>query len=78
MSECNGWPSRAKWNVALWLNGGDESLYRMVRALIDDRSISLDDVARRLVVKLPRKTPDGFRYTFTNVRYALRGSRSKQ
>lgn len=57
------------WNVALYLFN-EEPLYReMVRTV--GEAETLDDAARRLMRVLPPETPDGVKYTKTNVRLAL-------
>jgi hypothetical protein len=57
------------WNVALWI-GNEEPLYRMANELVGSER-TLDDAARKRLERLPAKTPDGARYTFTSVRAAL-------
>lgn len=71
----NGHKTYALWNVALWF-GNDEGLYNMARAAIR-RCRTKDDAARRVFDELREcgvtATPDGVRYSVSNVRYALRG-----
>jgi hypothetical protein len=57
------------WNVALYLFN-EEPLYReMVRVVRSSRT--LDRAAERLMQELPPETPDGVKFTKTNVRLAL-------
>jgi hypothetical protein len=53
------------WNVSLWL-GNDEGLHR---AAVEEKSRArtLGIAARRLLADLPKRTPDGARYTFKAV-----------
>lgn len=73
--EYNGHPSYNHWNVALWF-GNDEGLYRMAREEIR-RAKNRDQAARAILDSLRdsgvTETPDGVRYTRTNIRHALRG-----
>lgn len=57
------------WNVALYLFN-DEPLYREMCAVVRS-SRTLDRAAERLMKRLPESTPDGVKYTKTNVRLAL-------
>jgi hypothetical protein len=69
----NGHPSYNAWNVALWI-GNDECLYRLARDC--QRYWSQPQAAREFVGTLQRggmaKTPDGVRWTVTNVARAMR------
>lgn len=67
----NGHPSYNSWNIALWF-GGDEALYRLAKEC-KRRTRTIEDAAARMMECLPAKTPDGVRYTKTNVIRALRG-----
>lgn len=71
----NGHPSRALWNVALWF-GNDEGLYNLARDEIR-RARTKNIAAQRIFDALQecgcKATPDGTRYSVSNIRYALRG-----
>ncbi len=71
---CNGHPSHSLWNVALWF-GNDEGLYSLAKDAMRRRT--KDQAARYIMEYLTEvgttATPDGTRFTRTNVRYALRG-----
>lgn len=70
MSYC-GHDNRNAWNVSLWLLN-DEGLYRSVCDLL--RRYTKEQTAKLLVNEyLPETTPDGVRYTVSNVRKALVG-----
>jgi len=69
VSEYNGHPSRAHWNVSLWLYN-TEPLYRLVQDVCR-RSPDASAAARALLATLPSKTPDGYAYTFETVRAAI-------
>jgi hypothetical protein len=69
MSTYNGHKNYDYWNVALCLSN-DEGLYRLACECIrktDNRSSAID----MLMQHLPTHTPDGAKYTKTNVRAAL-------
>lgn len=71
MPKYSGHDSYNAWNISLWLNN-DEHLYNMCRWMLriaNDRN----DAAKRLFDLLPEKTPDGVKYTVTNIRKALVG-----
>ena len=68
----NGHRNRNAWNVSLWLSN-DEGAYTLCRWA--QGLGNLDVAAKALVKMLPERTPDGVRYTVTNVRLALRGMR---
>jgi hypothetical protein len=57
------------WNVSLYLFN-EEPVYREMCRIVNS-SRTLDRAAERLLAELPEKTPDGVRYTKTNVRLAL-------
>jgi hypothetical protein len=66
----NGHPSHAAWNVSLWMNN-DEGIYNLARtckriARTADRAADLfmDRIGEE-------KTPDGVRWTKTNVKRAM-------
>ena len=70
----NGHPSRRLWNLALWF-GNDEGLYNLAREAIR-RAKTRDEAARAIVEALhdcgSTATPDGYRYSVSGVRYAIR------
>ena len=70
MAEYQGHRSRNAWNVALWISN-DEPLYR--RAVELKRRFGAAAGARHLLAELGPCTPDGYPYTLTSVREALRG-----
>lgn len=57
------------WNVCLYLFN-EEPLYRAMCSAVAEAD-TLDDAAARLLRSLPPATPDGVRFTKTNVRLAL-------
>lgn len=69
MPKYNGHSSYNAWNVNLWINN-DEHLYNMAKWMV---KIAKDknDAAKRLKDLLPDTTPDGVKYTISNVRKAL-------
>lgn len=69
MSEYNGHKNYNAWNVSLWLNN-DEGLYNLMRRCL--KFSNKDIAAKKLLSYLPEKTPDGVKYTYTNVRLAMR------
>jgi hypothetical protein len=71
MAKCNGHDSRTAWNVSLWINN-DEGLYNLARDCIRQTK-SKDAAAAEMMNYLPPKTPDGYRYTVSTVRKAIRG-----
>ncbi len=70
MPKYNGHKSFSAWNVCLWLYN-DEPLYHLLMEC-KKRSKTKDDAAKMLLNLLPEKTPDGVKYSLTNVRLALR------
>lgn len=67
----NGHKNRAAWNVSLWLNN-DEGLYRL--AYDNARRHGIGEGARRTFEALAGTcAPDGYKYSLTNVRAAMRG-----
>jgi hypothetical protein len=70
---CQGHPTRAHWNVSLWVNS-DEPLYRMARAYarrIRRGSYTAADAAKGMLARLPERTPDGYRYNVRTLRRVL-------
>ncbi len=65
----NGHPSRAHWNVSLWLYN-DEGLYGLVQTAVK-RCANREEAAAWLMDELPHSTPDGVAYTHALVFYAL-------
>lgn len=62
MSDYNGYPNRATWNVNLWLNN-EEGLYREIQRMVR-RAIDVDRLAGALKdfcseIWPDGKTPDG-------------------
>lgn len=74
MPKYQGHKSRACWNVALYLFN-EYGLYTMVRRAVADAT-NLDDAASNILAELTAcgldKTPDGYMYSKTAVREALR------
>lgn len=69
MKAYNGHRSWAAWNVNLWLNN-DERLYGQAASLV--RIYGKTQAARILARALfGKKTPDGAKYNYTNIRLAL-------
>lgn len=69
MSTYNGHKSYNAWNVSLWLSN-DEGLYRLACDCIR-RTKSRSEAVDKLMNYLPDSTPDGVKFTKTNVRLAL-------
>lgn len=82
----NGHKSYNAWNVSLWINN-DETLYNVAKEIIAG-TINKDDAAATMLAWLELEpayciyndevmpypiTPDGVRYTKTNIRLAMRG-----
>lgn len=74
MPKYNGHDSYNAWNVSLWINN-DEDLYRLARHLA--RRFTRTEAAQMFVDNLvgngSPETPDGVRWTVTNVRKAMIG-----
>lgn len=71
MPKYNGHDNYNAWNVSLWI-GNDEHLYSMAKWMMKIAK-NKDDAAKRLLALLPETTPDGVKYTTTNIRKALIG-----
>lgn len=72
MPKYNSHPSHAAWNVSLWINN-DEGLYNLARSCIRCAATK-DDAADAFLSEVGTEcTPDGVRWTKTNVRRALVG-----
>lgn len=75
MAKYYGHPSRAAWNVSLWVNN-DECLYDLARRSVMVTKNRRQAAERMLSVLASRgieKTPDGYRYSITNIRNAMVG-----
>jgi hypothetical protein len=75
----NGHKNYNCWNVSLWINN-DEGLYRLMKDCLGytwngkyNKNCSVHMFIRALRSKKITHTPDGVRYTFTNVRSAVIG-----
>lgn len=71
MPSYNGHPSRAAWEVHIWITG-----YEPWQALARHHirtTRTLDEAARRIVADLPDRTPDGARISYSTTRRAIRG-----
>lgn len=75
MAKFNGHPSKAAWNVSLWINN-DEELYNLAREAIRVTKTRIQ-AAERMLNTLNglgiKKTPDGYKYTVTSIRNAMVG-----
>ena len=69
MSEYNGHKNYNAWNVALWLFN-DESMYYLVQKSLKT-SRNKKEAAKKLLNYLGDSTPDGVKFTYTNIRLAL-------
>lgn len=67
----NGHKNYNAWNVSLWLSN-EECLYRLVQICLKT-SRNKDLAARKILSQLPDETPDGVKFSYTNVRLALVG-----
>ena len=75
MAKYYGHPSRAAWNVSLWINN-DEGLYNLARESIRVTKTRRQAAERMLSVLHNygiKKTPDGYKYTITNIINAMVG-----
>lgn len=69
MPKYNGHKNYNAWNVSLWIYN-DEGLYNLARDILRT-SKSKDIAARKMLASLPEKTPDGVKYSLTNIKLAL-------
>lgn len=65
----NGHRNYDYWNVALWL-ANDEGLYRLALDC-KRRHKTATAAAEEMIELLPKKTPDGVRYTIPTLRAAI-------
>ena len=75
MAKYNGHPSKAAWNVSLWINN-DESLYDLARRSVMVTKNKRQAAERMLSVLTSygiERTPDGYKYTITSIRNAMVG-----
>jgi hypothetical protein len=74
MAKYNGHPSYNAWNVSLWINN-DEGLYAMAKDNIQwwkgQRNKAAQAMFDQLIDCGITHTPDGVRYTVTNIRRAM-------
>lgn len=71
----NGHKNYNAWNVSLWINN-DEGLYNMAKNYIEDyanREVAAEQMAQALIENGCAQTPDGVKYTKTNIRLAMVG-----
>jgi hypothetical protein len=70
MKKYNGHRNYNAWNIALWLNN-DENLYRLVQSAL--KTYRTKNKACEYLIRClnGEKTPDGVRYTKTNIRLSL-------
>ena len=67
----NGYPSYNAWNVSLWLNN-DEHFYALAKNLLGSSRTKEIAALSFLIYVNDSHTPDGVRWTLTNVRRAMR------
>ena len=65
----NGHKNYNAWNVSLWINN-DEGLYSLAKGAVRT-SNNRQQAAEKILESLPEKTPDGVKYTITNIKKAL-------
>ncbi len=73
MAEYNGHPSKAAWNVSLWINN-DEGLYNLARESVRVTKTRRQAAERMLSILHSygiKKTPDGYKYTITSIINAM-------
>lgn len=71
----NGHKNYNAWNVSLWINN-DEGLYSLAQSFIKDcgnKDVAACAMAEYLRDAEMLETPDGVKYTKTNIRLALVG-----
>lgn len=71
MATFNGHRNWNHWNVSLWINN-DEGLYNLARDCVRSSS-TRQEAAALMLESLPKKTPDGARYSKSSIRAALVG-----
>ena len=65
----NGWANYQTWNVALWI-GNDESIYRQVIGLLNNKVTEYSAIAKCLSVMFGEETPDGTLWQDENLNHA--------
>ena len=71
----NGNKNYNAWNVSLWINK-DQGLYNMAKNYIEDygnRNVAAEQMVQALIEDGFTETPDGVKYTKTNIRLAMVG-----
>lgn len=71
----NGHKNYNAWNVSLWINN-DQGLYNMAKNYIEDygnRDVAAKEMAEALFCDGMSETPDGVKFTKTNIRLAMVG-----
>jgi hypothetical protein len=75
MAEYNGHPSWTTWNISLWV-GNEEGLYNLARDCIR-QARNREEAAAAMLESLREcgltETPDGAKYSKSNLRHAMRG-----
>lgn len=66
-----GYKNYNAWSIATWLSGSVR-YYQIANGLINEYG-NKDQAARVFLSYLPEKTPDGVKFTYSNVRAALAG-----
>lgn len=71
----NGHKNYNAWNVSLWINN-DQGLYNMAKNYIEDygnRDVAAKQMTEALFCDGMFETPDGVKFTKTNIRLAMVG-----